>query len=167
MTEFFLFIQKSFLEVVGLDAADVVRCCAVEGVHQHLQGLTELPSSKTEPKSNNTNCQSKLGKRLNSCTRYGTVRAHLEAHRQPVLSGGSFPCANAPIGHRGHVSLQLEQLGHQLRLTHRHTQTHRWVTVEESHSKAKKCIHIYTWRQYLTCFEDVDELLKDGVPVLV
>lgn len=117
----FLFIQKSFLEVVGLDAADVVRCCAVEGVHQHLQGLTELPSSKTEPKSNNTNYQSKLGKRLNSCTRYGTVRAHLEAHRQPVLSGGSFSCANAPIGHRGHVSLLLEQLSHQLRLTRRHT----------------------------------------------
>lgn len=116
----FSFIQKGFLEVVGLDAADVVRCCAVEGVHQHLQGLTELPSSKTEPKSNNTNCQSKLGKRFNSCTRYGTVRAHLEAHRQPVLSDGSFSCANAPIGHRGHVSLQLEQLCHQLRLTHRH-----------------------------------------------
>lgn len=36
-------VQKSLFEIVGLNAADVVRSGVVEGVHQHLEGLTELP----------------------------------------------------------------------------------------------------------------------------
>ncbi|TNN75014.1 hypothetical protein EYF80_014760 [Liparis tanakae] len=50
--------------------------------------------------------------------------AHLDAHRQLVLSGGSFPRADASIGRGGNGSLLLEQLGHQLRLTHTDTHGH-------------------------------------------
>lgn len=42
------------------------------------------------------------------------VGAHLEAHGQFVLPGGSFPRTDAPVSHRGHVPLLLEQLSHQL-----------------------------------------------------
>lgn len=38
-------VQKSLFEVVGFNAADVVRSGAVEGVHQHLQGLAELQNT--------------------------------------------------------------------------------------------------------------------------
>lgn len=38
-------VQKSLFEIVGFNAADVVRGGAVEGVHQHLQGLTELQNT--------------------------------------------------------------------------------------------------------------------------
>lgn len=38
-------VQKSLFEIVGLNAADVVRSGAVEGVHQHLQGLTKLQNT--------------------------------------------------------------------------------------------------------------------------
>lgn len=78
-----------------------MRRCAVERVHQHLQGLTELASSKTQPKSHE-NCEAEAEATAAS------VRTHLEAHRQPVLSGRSFSRPNAPIGRRRNGSLLLE-----------------------------------------------------------
>lgn len=93
--------------------------------------------------------------------------AHLEAHRQPVLSGGSFPCANAPVGHGGHVPLLLEQLSHQLRLTRRHTEA-PVRTLSKSPTQNQRYADILPiLSSYLACFENVDELLEDGVPILV
>lgn len=99
-----------------------MRSGAVEGVHQQLQGLTELPSSATEAKKKKRRGELKLEKLSNQSAKLTATRVHLEAHCEFVFSGGSFPRANTSVGHRGQISLLLKQLSHQLRLTHRHAE---------------------------------------------
>lgn len=115
--------QKSLFEVVGFDAADVVRSGAVEGVHQHLQGLAELQSTAFRSKSRPIKHTEVV---------VVVVGAHLEAHSQFVLPGGSLPRPDAPVGHRGPILLLLllEQLSHQLRLPHSHTQSNTSACVQ-------------------------------------
>lgn len=42
----FILLQKGLFEVIGLYAADIMRGCAVQGVHQKLQGLTKLDTQR-------------------------------------------------------------------------------------------------------------------------
>lgn len=79
-------LHKRFFEIVGLDTADIMRSGAVEGVHQQLQGLTELRKQRQKRHG-----ELKLDKLSNQSTKLSATRAHLEAHCEFVFSGGSFP----------------------------------------------------------------------------